>query len=110
MVALLLAACGSHRLPQQLSDYPQGITLEVPLPAERDGLGAAYFDAWIEGVGRGKFELAPRDGVVLQCRCSGSGRVELNAVVDGSQVESRSAVVSAECPFPGSPIPVTIRW
>jgi hypothetical protein len=103
-----LAACGPKREPESLASLGP-IVVEVPLPAEDDGVGAAFFEARVADLPRGREWVTPREGVTMLCRSGSGGRLEIRVMIERSQIGSLSGVVAATCPF-GEGLPVTIRW
>jgi hypothetical protein len=105
-----LAACAPKRGTQSLADFGGHVILEVPLPPEKDALGAAFFDARLAHLARGRDESSPADGIALLCRARSGGRLEVRVMLDGSQLASRSGALETSCTVGDQPIPIVIRW
>ena len=108
LVLSSLAACGPKREAQSLAELGQ-IVVEVPIPSDPQGVGAAFFEAQLTELPPGKEWITPREGITVLCHGTRSGRLEIRVMIEHAQLDTQTGVLEAICPL-GDGLPVTIRW
>lgn len=106
---LLLVACGPRRQPQSVADFADGISLDIPVPAEDESLGGAFFQAWLEkGVPSGRVTLEPDKGLQLTCSIR-HRHLEVSVLAFKDQLDA-SRYAHAVCVIGDVSLPIFLTW